>query len=79
MLEKTFRQPASIPLRIVWLGLTLKFPNTLLVKIANNILISIVLQVCLFGNLVVILVSSNKLCKIHRSTCGTKEVAMRIC
>ena len=57
--------------------------NPLLLKIANNILISIhdMLQMCLFGNLVVIfiLVSSNKLPKIVRSICGSKDVAMKIC
>ena len=50
-------------------------------KIATDVHISMqdVLQICLFGNLVVILVSSNNLQKIVRSTCGSKDVAMRIC
>ena len=41
--------------------------------------ISIVLQMCLFGNLVVILVSSDNLRKIVRATCGSKDVATRNC
>ena len=41
--------------------------------------ISIVLQMCLFGKLVVILVSSDNLRKIVRVTCGSKDVAMRNC
>ena len=38
-------------------SLTLKFPNPLLLKIANDSLISIVLQMCLFENLVAVSVS----------------------
>ena len=48
---------------MVWFGLTsLKFPNPLLLKIVNNVLIlrQDVLQMCLFGKLLVILVSSHK-------------------
>ena len=78
-LEKTSHKPASISLSIAWLSLTLKFPNSLLLKIANNVLISILLEMCLFGNLVVILVSSNNLQKIVRVTCSSKDAAMRIC
>ena len=69
----------------IWTFFTqrLNLSNPLLLKIANNILISIhdMLQMCLFGNLVVIfiLVSSNKLRKIVRSICGSKDVAMKIC
>ena len=37
-----------------------------------------VLQMCLFGNLVVILVSSNKLRKIVHSNCGSKDVFFSI-
>ena len=69
----------------IWTFFTqrLNLSNPLLLKIANKILISIhdMLQMCLFGNLVVIfiLVSSNKLRKIVRSICGSKDVAMKIC
>ena len=50
--------------------------KSLLLEIANEVLISIVLQMCLFGNLVVILVSLNKVQKLVRRTCGRKDVAM---
>ena len=58
--------------------MTLKFPNSLLLNIANNVLILIVLQMCLFGNLIVILVSSKNLRKIVYITCGLKDAVMRI-
>ena len=50
-----------------------------IVENRKNVLISLVLQMCLFGNLTVILVSLNNLPKIIRITCGSKDVAMRIC
>ena len=61
--------------------MTLKFPNPLLLKTANNISISIqhVLQMYNFENLVVILISSDKLRKIAGKTCSSKDAAMRIC
>ena len=46
---------------------------------SKNVLIWLVLQMCIFGNLVVILVSSNNLRKIARITCGSKDVVMTIC
>ena len=68
-----------MPLSIVWLGLSLEFPNPLLLKIANNVLISIVLQMFLFGDRVVVLIFSNNYRKVVSITCGSKDVAMRIC
>ena len=50
--------------------------KSLLLKIENDVLTSIVLQMCLFGNLVLFLIYLNKLQKIVRSTCGSKDVAM---
>ena len=67
----------------MWVGLTLKFLNSLLLKIANNvsILIQDVLQMQLFRKLLVIVVSSNKLWKIGLAVniCGSKDVATKIC
>ena len=50
--------------------------SLLLLKIANNLLISIVLKMLLFGDLVVILESSKKIQGIVRSTCGSKDVTI---
>ena len=50
--------------------------SLLLLKIANNVLISIVLKMLLFGDLVVISESSKKIQGIVRSTCGSKDVAI---
>ena len=56
-----------------------EIPRSFIVENSNQLLISIVLQMCLFENLVLILVSSNNLRKIVRITCYSKDVAMRIC
>ena len=50
--------------------------SLLLLKIANNVLISIVLKMLLFGDLVVILESSKKIQGIVWSTCGSKDVTI---
>ena len=64
MLENTFDYSASIPLSIVHLGLTLKFPNPLLLKIANNVLISIKDVLSQTWYLQTAMVSLNKIRKI---------------
>ena len=48
-------------------------------KIASNVSFSIALQMCLFGNLIVILVSSNNPWKTVRIARGSEDVAIRFC